>query len=201
MPPEIKVASVATGAEKTWVWPGHGWIDDFMATYQPLSWAADGHTLAFQQGHGNYTAGVRLLDTNTPGGSLLSSSKPAAQWQFAEDNAGNIAITPDGSRVIAPVTTFLRHPLRADLRIREFSASTGKLLRVAGHWRYIGAAGGEDVLWTSYSGAALIVVAPDTSPFGQLDLREPPWAVGVLIGGQFTPLPQAFAHYTGLIAW
>ena len=142
MPPEIKVASVATGAEKTWVWPGHGWIDDFMATYQPLSWAADGHTLAFQQGHGNYTAGVRLLDTNTPGGSLLSSSKPAAQWQFAEDNAGNIAITPDGSRVIAPVTTFLRHPLRADLQIREFSASTGKLLRVAGHWRYIGAAGG-----------------------------------------------------------
>jgi hypothetical protein len=49
--------------------------------------------------------------------------------------------------------------------------------------------------------AALIVVAPDTSPFGHLHLRAPPWAVGVLIGGKFTPLPRAFAHYTGEIAW
>jgi hypothetical protein len=149
LPPEITVASVATGSERTWVWPGKGWIGDFMQSFQPLSWAADGRTLAFQQGYGNTTAGVRLLDTRSPGGNLLSSSKPAAHWQFDEDNAGSIAITPDGSRIIAPVTTFLRHPLRADLQIREFSAATGKVPRVAGHWRYIGGAGGEDILWAN----------------------------------------------------
>jgi hypothetical protein len=42
---------------------------------------------------------------------------------------------------------------------------------------------------------------PDTSPFGHLNLQSPPWAVGVLIGDQFTPLPKAFAHYTDEIAW
>jgi hypothetical protein len=201
LPPEITVASVATGSERTWAWQGKGWIGDFMQSFQPLSWAADGRTLAFQQGYGNSTAGVRLLNTRSPGGNLLSSSKPAAHWQFDEDNAGNIAITPDGSRIIAPVTTFLRHPLRADLQIREFSAATGKVLRVAGHWRYVGSAGGEDILWANSSGSTLIVVAPDTSPFGHLNLRSPPWAVGVLTGDQFTPLPKAFAHYTGEIAW
>jgi len=154
-----------------------------------------------QIGHGNTAASVRLLDTETPGGNLRSSSRPAAQWQFDGDNAGSIAITPDGSRVIAPVTTFLRHPLRGDLQIREFSASTGKLARVAADWRYIGDADGEDILWTTSSGAALIVVGPGISPFGHVNLRSPPWAVGVLTGGQFTPLPRAFAHYTGEIAW
>jgi hypothetical protein len=201
LPPEIKVANVATGSEQTWVWQGPGWIDDFMETYQPLSWAADGRTLAFQQGHGFTTTGVRLLDTDSPGGNLRSLSRPAAQWQFAEDNAGNIAITPDGSKIIAPVNTDLRHPLRADLQIREFSATTGKVLSVAGHWRYIGGAEGEDVLWTNSSGSTLIVVAPDTSPFGHLHLRDPQWAVGVLTGDQFTPLPGAFAHDTNEIVW
>ena len=201
LPPEITVAAVATGSERTWGWQGTGWIGDFRDSFQPLSWAADGRTLAFQEGHGNTTASVRLLDTDAPAGDLRSSSRQAAQWQFDEDNAGSIAITPDGSRVIAPVTTFLRHPLRGDLQIREFSASTGKLVRVAAHWRYIGGAGGEDILWTNSSGATLIVVGPDTSPFGHLNLRNPSWAVGVLAGGQFTPLPRAFAHYTGEIAW
>ena len=201
LPPEITVAAVATGSERTWAWSGTGWIGDFRNSFQPLSWAADGRTLAFQEGHGNTTASVRLLDTDAPGSNLRSSSRQAAQWQFDEDNAGSIAITPDGSRVIAPVTTFLRHPLRGDLQIREFSASTGKLARVAAHWRYIGGAGGEDVLWTNSSGSTLIAVGPDTSPFGHLSLRNPSWAIGVLTGGQFTPLPKAFAHYTGEIAW
>ncbi len=199
--PEIKVASVATGSERTWAWPGKGWIDDFRETGQPLSWAADGRTLAFQQGHGFTSTGIRLLDTDSASGDLRSSSRPAAHWQFSDDTAGNIAITPDGSTVIAPVNTNLLHPLRADLQIREFSAATGKVLRVAGHWRYIGGAGGNDILWTNTSGSTLIVVAPDTSPFGRLHLRAPPWAVGVLIGAQFTPLPRAFAHDSGEIAW
>jgi len=42
---------------------------------------------------------------------------------------------------------------------------------------------------------------PRHRPFGHTDLQDPPWAVGVLTGDQFTPLPKAFTHYTGEIAW
>jgi hypothetical protein len=201
LPPEITVASVATGSERTWVWQGKGWIGDHMDSFQPLSWAADGRTLAFQQGHGFVTAGARLLDTDLPGGNLRSSSRPAAQWHFAGDNAGNIAITPDGSKIIAPVTTFQRHPSRSVLQITEFSATTGKMVRVAGHWQYAGTAGGQDILWTNPSGSTLIVISPDISPAGHRYLPNPPWAVSVLTGDQLTPLPRANAHYTGEIAW
>ena len=119
----------------------------------------------------------------------------------AGDKAGNIAITPDGSKIVGPVTTFAQQPLRSDLRITEFSASTGKALRVAGRWHYSGTAGGQDVLWTNPTGSTLIVVAPDTSPAGHTYLTQPPWAIGVLTGDQFTPLPQAFAHFIRDIAW
>ena len=199
--PQIKVASVATGSEKTWAWQGPGWIDDYRETAQPLSWAADGRTLAFKQGRGNYTTGVRLLDTTARAGNLRSASRLAAEWHFAGDQAGSIAITPDGTKIIAPVTAFLRRPLRSDLQITEFSAITGKVLRVAGHWHYAGTAGGQDVRWTNRSGSTLIVVAPENSPFEHAYLRDPQWAIGVLTGDQFTPLPQAFAHDTGELAW
>jgi len=76
------------------------------------------------------------------------------------------------------------------------------VVRVLGRWRFSAYPGQtQDVLWTSPSGSKLIVVAPDISPFGHTHLQDPPWAVGVLTGDQFTPLPQAFMHYTGEIAW
>jgi hypothetical protein len=136
LPPEITVASVATGSERTWAWPGKGWTGDFMQSFQPLSRTADGRTLAFQQGYGNTTAGVRLLDTRSPGGNLLSSSKPAAHWHFDK------FLGPHADR---------RCPGHQPVRAPE---------------------------------------APVTAV-----------AVGVLTGDQFTPLPKAFAHYTGEIAW
>ncbi len=200
-PPEIKVALIATGSEKTWSWQGAGWLDDFRATAQPLSWAADGQTLAFQQGQGFYATGVRLLDTSAPGGDLRAASRLAAQWHFDGDLAGNIVLTPDGTRIVAPVTAFARHPLRTDLRITEFSASTGKVLRVAGHWPYLSTAAGENVFWSSRSGHTLIVLGPVTSPFERKYLNNSRWAVGVLAGRQFTPLPKTAALLINQIAW
>ena len=190
LPPEITVAAVATGSERTWGWQGTGWIGDFRDSFQPLSWAADGRTLAFQEGHGNTTASVRLLDTDAPGGDLRSSSRQAAQWQFDEDNAGSIAITPDGSRVIAPVTTFLRHPLRGDLQIREFSASTGKLVRVAAHLAVHrrGRRGRHPL--DELLGRHADRRRPRHQPIRAPESAEPLLGgVGVLTGGQFTPLP------------
>jgi hypothetical protein len=199
--PEIRVAEVATGSQRTWQWHGPGWLNDFWETLYPLSWEADGRTLAFQQGNGFYTTGVRLLDTQAPGSDLRSSSRLAAQWQFTEDVAGNIAITPDGSKVVAPVTVVTRNPVRSSLRITEFSARTGQVLRVAGEWIYKGTAGGQDVLWSNQSGSKLIVLAPAIRPFSGRVLTDPAWAVGVLSGGHFTPLPNVAALSTEYLAW
>ena len=125
---------------------------------------------------------IRLLDTDAARRRPASSSRPAAHWQFAEDTAGNIAITPDGSTVIAPVTTNLRHPLRADLQIREFSGATGQ--GAARRWPlalHRRRRAGNDILWTSTSGSTLIVVAPTRARSGTCTPGAA-WAVGVLTG-------------------
>jgi hypothetical protein len=198
--PEITVADVATGAQRTWQWHGAGWLNDFGETVYPLSWAADGRTLAFQQGHGFTTTGARLLDTQAPGTNLRTASRLAAQWQFSQDRAGNIAITGDGSKIVAPVTVVTKHPGRSYLRIMEFSSRTGRAQRVA-NWVCAGSEGGQDVLWSNSSGSTLIVLAPAADPTSNRVLQEPPFAVGVLSGGHFTPLPHAFAYATNYQAW
>jgi hypothetical protein len=199
--PEITVADVATGAQRTWQWHGAGWLDDFRGTISPLSWTADSRTLAFQQGHGFTTTGARLLDTQAPGSNLRTASKLAAQWQFSQDRAMNVTITGDGSKIVASVTQVTKHPARSHLRITEFSARTGQVVRVAGDWVYADGAGGQQVLWSNRSGNTLIVLAPATSPTSGKVLTDPPWAVGVLSGGHITPLPHADAVNTDYSAW
>jgi hypothetical protein len=102
---------------------------------------------------------------------------------------------------VAPVTVVTKNPGRSYLRITEFSARTGRVVRVAGTWVYAGSAGGQDVLWSSNSGSTLIVAAPAASPVSGRVLTDPPWTVGVLSGRNFTPLPHSFAHDTDYLAW
>ena len=199
--PEIRVADVATGSQRTWQWQGPGWLNDYGETISPLSWTADGRTLAFQQGQGFTTTGARLLDTQAPGSNLRTASKLAAQWQFSQDRAMNVTITGDGSKIVASVTQATKHPSRSHLRITEFSARTGQVVRTAGDWVYAGTAGGQQVLWSNRSGSTLIVLAPATSPTSGKILTNPPWAVGVLSGGHITPLPHADAVNTDYSAW
>ena len=199
LPPQLRVADLATGTERTWVWNGPGWLADNGQTVSPLAWAADSRTLAFQQGHGFTSTSVRLLDTATAGGDLRTASRLAAAWQFAEDRTGNIALSPDAGTVVAPVTVLSGGI--SELTITEFSAATGQVREQAAHWRYAGTAGGQDILWAGPGGRVLIVVGPAASPRGGKLLHDPPWAVGVLAGGVFTPLPHADAHYTDWIAF
>ena len=49
----IQVVTLATGAIRSWAWPGGGWIGNNKPIGQIFSWTADGTTLAFQQRNGN----------------------------------------------------------------------------------------------------------------------------------------------------
>jgi hypothetical protein len=208
--PEIQVFSLATGAKRVWTWPGGGPItNNAGGNGQVLSWTADGRTLAFQQWVGN-DIDVRLLDATTPGGSLQADSRLAVQWKddaesfhFVHGKASNIIegfsaiITGDGTKIVAATVSETRHPLNSELAFTEFSASTGKVVRVLGRWPIPGMYPGQiqDVLWTNSSGSTLIVIAhvpgvPTKDPHSSNNAGYQ-IEFGVQRGNQFIPLPGA----------
>jgi hypothetical protein len=208
----ILVYSVATGASRTWTWPGGGPIDNNGGTGQVLSWAADSRTLAFQQRIGD-SIYIRMIDTASPGDSLKSSRlakafiDQAETWKWVHNkivNAPfgfNILITPDGSKVVAATASESRPPVTADLAFTEFSTSTGQPVAVLGKWHLNGDAGQtQDVLWTDSTGRTLIVIAHKP---GSKQVRYPGAAagnrsidyslvLGIQRGNQFTQLPESF---------
>jgi len=216
--PAIEVFSLATGAKQVWTWPGGGPItNNAGGNGEVLSWTADGRTLAFQQWVGN-SIDVRLLDATTPGGSLRSDSRLAVQWKddaeslhFVHGKASNIIngfsaiITGDGTKIVAATVSETRHPLNSELAFTEFSASTGKVVKVLGRWPIPGMYPGQiqDVLWTNSSGSTLIVIAHVPG----LPTRDPRSSnnagyqieFGVQRGNRFTPLPGA--PRLGFVPW
>jgi hypothetical protein len=202
-PAEIRVITLATGSKQDWIWPHTSgtwtpksisgtWVGNSKPSGAPLSWTADGRTLAFQlwTKSGGITE-VRLLDASAPASSL-SSSKISVRFtglgQLKHGPVGNTLITPDGSRIVT--VTIGRNG--SDYRVTEFSASTGRILRPgAGHSASAPAA--RDVLWTSPDGSTLIV---DAGP-GPGQAGPGP---GILRDGRLTPLPQAPSGTVNL-AW
>jgi hypothetical protein len=81
-----------------------------------------------------------------------------------------------------------RNPNGAAQKLEEFSARTGRLLRVLNYlpvWNYSGV---EQVLWASPSGHTLLVA--NTRPYPAK--RQAPFLLGpagLLTGQRFTPLP------------
>jgi hypothetical protein len=208
--PEIQVFSLPTGAERVWTWPGGGPITNNAGEGEVLSWTADGRTLAFQQWvAGNYIH-LRLLDATTPGGSLQAASRlllrwpgDGATWHYVNGKISNVLfgfsaiITGDGSKIVAATEDLTRHPLSSELAFTEFSATTGKVVKVLGRWPIPGLYPGQtqDVLWTSFSGRTLIVLAhkPGVPTKDPHSINSAGYGIefGVLRGNQFTPLPGA----------
>jgi hypothetical protein len=194
--PRIQVITLATGSQREWVWPGSGWLGNFKPIGVPLSWTADGRMLEFQQWTGNNVQ-VRVLDTTAPGSSLRSSKLVARS--LSRDgafilSANNTMITPDGTKVVASTARFTARIPTTELRITEFSASTGKAVRLLDPWQFSGsgAVSWQNVLWTNSSGSTLIVESPPgTDPAGHFVRHAIGPVAGVLTGGQFTPLPKA----------
>jgi hypothetical protein len=190
---KIQVFTLATGSQHDWTWAGRGWVGTQDSFGQPLSWAADGRTLAFQQWTGQHLD-VRLLDT-AAAGSSLRSARPAVAIRSSNNDNSNSLLTPDGRTVIYAQSTTKETPfrLREKLNFAEFSASTGKLVRTLDPWWFSLGDGGipyQQVLWTNSSGATLIVISPPgASPAGHWVRHSIQPVLGVLTGNHFTPIP------------
>jgi hypothetical protein len=188
---EIKVISLLTGRARTW--KGSSGNTDYMGAVvlgaNPLSWTADGRTLAFEEetgssGSGNPGHEIRLLNTAAPGGSLWSSR---VAMRFGSDAADSM-ITPDGSKIVVPVIT------QTTREFAEYSVTTGKRVAVLGirHYRHANYGGWPLLFWANSAGNTLIVY--DDRPHGpQLTKTGEPDAgvLAVVTGSRFTPLPGA----------
>lgn len=179
--PAIALYTMATGAKKQWVWPGSAFIGNDKPWGSPLSWAADGRTLAFQLTPAGGVIEVRLLDTEAPGS--LTESRLGVEWTRggvtgahgqvitgSDQNPANslssynTLITPDGTKIVC----LTGGPSAGG--VTEFESATARIASVTYPQ-------GTEVLWTSASGSTLIVSNSATA--------------GVLAGGHFTPLPGA----------
>jgi hypothetical protein len=189
---KIQVFSLATGARREWVWPGHGTLGDItpgLPAALPgvnsggMSWEADNRTLLFK-GTTRTTVQLRLLDTAAPAGSLLASSTriPIPSTELDMQHlphmiAGVPLITGDGTRLVAPFFHKVAPPRPDVFTITEFSVRTGKPIQVLYRLRTAGDSGATGVSWVNSSGTA--VIANRGSVFGV----QTPTA--------FTPLPPS----------
>jgi hypothetical protein len=200
-PSELKLFDLRNGSVRVWRGGRGARIDGYMSADElganPLSWAADGKTLAVDQEAGQ-AVNVRLLDTTAPGGDLWSSARAATFPNWPSGSvAGSAIITPDGAKIIAMAVT--RHATQ--IEVNEFSASTGRRLGTIVRLRYRRGAitGWPSVLWSDSSGSTLIVktTRPGIEPSQHGDLT--PGVAGVVAHGHFTPLPGIPAG--NMLAW
>ena len=109
----LRLFTLATGAERDWALPGTGWIGMNKPNPQSLSWAGDNRRLLVhvQLGIGGPKAEVRVLDTGTPGGSLLAASNLVP---FHESRNGGplfqvMFLSADGTKIITATTRYIWH--------------------------------------------------------------------------------------------
>ena len=201
---EIQVFSLATGAGRQWVWPGKGWIGPItigVGRAGEMSWAANNRTLLFEEStgiKGGWTIQLRLLDTASPGGSLLASSThlPISSGEL---NGHPVAkhlpfripgiplITGDGTRLVTPAFRNAAPPKVFDFMITELSVHTGKPVQVLYQRRTAYEADSPAVLWVNTTGTAMI--AYRTGPDQSSHVRGA--VLGVQTRTTFTPLPPA----------
>ena len=142
-----------------------------------LSWAADGKTLAFlfiESDHGSQN-GVRLLNTSSPGTSLLADSKLIGA-RNSPPTGSEAVLTPDG-RTIFTVQALFSATAQNRQRLVSFSAATGKLTAVLNQVSL--RANLEQIQWTNASGSQVLISGPQDTGGG----------AGVLRGGRYTPIP------------
>jgi hypothetical protein len=204
---KIEVFSLATGAGREWAWPGKGWIGQITISVGgtgKLSWAADNRTLLFEEStgvKGGWTVQLRLLDTATPGGSLLASSThvPISSGELnghpADPSApfripGIPLLTGDGSKLATATFRSNPPPKNFDFMITELSVRTGKAVRTLYRRRTGSESDSPAVLWVNNTGSAMIAFRPGPG--------QTPKVGGTVLGVQtltgFTPLPPKTQH-------
>ena len=159
-------------------------------------------------------AGEYLLNTNATGGALLAHSRMPLCLP-TQNLAGVVIfyfgyITPDGTKIIAPLARPIKPGQRppachetppttgqgqVSTKLEEFSAATGRAIRVVYRSPSPTSIATFDVFWSNASGSVLVLDAPAKPGF------HSPGVLGVLSGGKFTPIPTAPSPFTSLIAF
>jgi len=178
----VTVLKLAGGATRTWSATG-----DLLGA---VSWTADGKKLAFSWQSGQ-SVSARLLDLTSPGGSLLGHSRVVATFSREAVLGGTLVscapgslITPDGTTVVCAAQLGHAGPKvlnpASGSGFAEFSAASGKLIRILGQAKAgTRARTAMDVLWSDPSGRVLI---------GAVRLAGR-MRVGVISGNRVTLLP------------
>jgi hypothetical protein len=167
----LRVYSSATGTVR--IWSGAGDVLEAGG----LSWGP-GPLLAFGYNTAIGPAGssIRLLNTNSPSGSLLGASRVAVPQSptggYAE--MGGFAVSGNGARVSTGLIRTYRHSIESEFA--EFSTATDRALR---RWDQF-ASEGYSVFWSDFTGKILVAAFP-----GHGSSR-----FGIMTGERFTPLPQ-----------
>ena len=162
-----------------------------------LSWAASQRTLAFSWWVGQIQ-NVRLLNLGNAGGSLLAASRPAVTLANTANmgqtlyQCGSLILVPNGSEFVCAsgeITKIAKDGITTyTTGFPEFSAATGRVTRILGHWHPNQWHEPEviDLLWSDASGRVLI---------GAIHAGGRNW-VGVISGNKFTPLNARWALTT-----
>jgi hypothetical protein len=133
----LVVASTTGGSQREWLPPpqdSDGWVG-------PMSWLANGRTLAFNWAPSQRTIGdadLRLLDTEAPGSDLMASRRVLPSVYDAHQLVSPSMLSPDGQVVVGAVNESAanRAPVNS---VVAFSTATGKqtvLYRAAPYGTY-----------------------------------------------------------------
>ncbi|HMI25278.1 MAG TPA: hypothetical protein VK594_12395, partial [Streptosporangiaceae bacterium] len=192
---QVRLYPIHGGAGRTWSATG-GTLGEHFSSWS-LSWPASQRTLAFNWSAGQTTS-VRLLNLGTAGGSLLAASRPAvtlaktAELGQTQYQCQVMTITPDGSAIVCPSSTITdiakNGTMTYSTGFPEFSVTTGRLIRITGHWpRKQNDPFVYTMFWSGASGQVLI---------GMIHSAGRDW-VGVISGNRFTPLnvPSSLGTY------
>jgi hypothetical protein len=170
---ELRLYTLATGVAKVWTTTG---VIDWLSNNQGLSWGSRG-ILAFDWSrpiHNPAEAGqqgIRVLNTNTKTGNLLTDSRLAVRQAQPAGYVlqGRFAITDEGREVVAVVERV--HPPTAS-QYEVFTTGTGRVVRVflPSKQRL------ESVWWADSSGSVLAGDLPGSGKSAGLSVLE--WITG-----------------------
>jgi hypothetical protein len=153
----LVVASTTDGSQREWRTPAQ----DSQGSMGPMTWLADGRTLAFNwtaSADTSPAASLRLLDTAAPGSNLLRGQAVLPSLYEARAFEEDTALSPNGQVVVGSASGSAASRAPEDSVI-SFSAATGKetvLYRASingphGHGCY------SPPLWISHAGSAVLV--------------------------------------------
>jgi hypothetical protein len=202
----VTVYTLATGQSHSWT--GNGQVS---LGQHDLSWSSDGQTLAFPWSENfpdGAVSGFRVLDLAQGGGNLEADSHKVVPFYVNGNTLGcteaGVTMTADGSalicvggRVVNPNAAPDRQQSQSGFL--EFSAATGKLLRVLGGrpWPSGDVPPPLGLYWSNASGS-LVIATKDARDISAKPLIE----LGVQSATGFTPLPEKLpSEGPELLAW